>query len=155
MAKKIVRLAGTDLEGRKKVVRGLRKIKGIDHSMANAIVSACSISKEKEIGELDEEEIELLKETIENPEKRLPNWILNRKRDIKKGESTHLFGGKVDITKKMDIKRMKEIKSYRGIRHARGLPVRGQKTQSTGRGKTTVGVQRKKIKAEAKKGEEG
>lgn len=155
MTEKIVRLAGTDLEGEKKVAKALRKIKGINHAMADAITSFCSISKERKIGELDKDEIETLKEIIENPKKKLPDWLLNRRRDLKKGETTHHFGGKVDITEKMDIKRMKEIKSYKGLRHARGLPVRGQKTQSTGRGKSSVGVQRKKIQAEKRKEKRG
>ena len=32
-----------------------------------------------------------------------------------------------------NIKRLKDIKSYRGIRHARGLPVRGQRTKTNSR----------------------
>ena len=32
-----------------------------------------------------------------------------------------------------NIKRLKDIKAYRGIRHARGLPVRGQRTKSNSR----------------------
>ena len=41
-----------------------------------------------------------------------------------------------------DIQRLKEIGCYRGIRHRRGLPVRGQRTQTNARtrkgGKKTV-----------------
>jgi len=40
------------------------------------------------------------------------------------------------------------IRSYRGVRHQRGLPVRGQRTNTNARtrkgGKKTVGVIRKK-----------
>ena len=32
-----------------------------------------------------------------------------------------------------NIKRLKDTKAYRGIRHARGLPVRGQRTKSNSR----------------------
>ena len=32
-----------------------------------------------------------------------------------------------------NIKRLKDIKAYRGIRHAKGLPVRGQRTKSNSR----------------------
>lgn len=32
-----------------------------------------------------------------------------------------------------NIKRLKDIKAYRGVRHARGLPVRGQRTKTNSR----------------------
>lgn len=35
--------------------------------------------------------------------------------------------------KTLNIKRLKDIRSYRGIRHARGLPVRGQRTKTNSR----------------------
>src|SRR5207344_3594522 len=33
----------------------------------------------------------------------------------------------------MDLKRLQGIKCYRGVRHLRGLPVRGQRTQTNAR----------------------
>jgi small subunit ribosomal protein S13 len=33
----------------------------------------------------------------------------------------------------MNLKRLQGIKCYRGIRHLRGLPVRGQRTQTNAR----------------------
>jgi len=33
----------------------------------------------------------------------------------------------------MNIKRLMDIASYRGLRHRRGLPVRGQRTQTNAR----------------------
>jgi len=46
----------------------------------------------------------------------------------------------------LDLKRLQAIKCYRGIRHLRGLPVRGQRTQTNARTRKgprkTVGVQR-------------
>ena len=47
------------------------------------------------------------------------------------------------------IKRLKEIGAYRGYRHARGLPVRGQRTKTNSRTRRgnvrkTVGSGRKK-----------
>ena len=47
-----------------------------------------------------------------------------------------------------NLKRLSAIRSYRGIRHQRGLPVRGQRTQTNARtrkgGRKTVGVVKKK-----------
>ena len=46
----------------------------------------------------------------------------------------------------MNLKRLQGIKCYRGVRHMRGLPVRGQRTQTNARTRKgprkTVGVQR-------------
>ena len=42
------------------------------------------------------------------------------------------------------MNRLKRIRSYRGIRHERGLKVRGQRTRSTGRRGSVVGVKKKK-----------
>ncbi|HOS75946.1 MAG TPA: 30S ribosomal protein S13, partial [Verrucomicrobiota bacterium] len=46
----------------------------------------------------------------------------------------------------MNLKRLQGIKCYRGIRHLRGLPVRGQRTQTNARTRKgprkTVGVVR-------------
>jgi small subunit ribosomal protein S13 len=47
-----------------------------------------------------------------------------------------------------NLKRLQAINCYRGIRHRRGLPVRGQRTQTNARTRKgprkTVGVQRAK-----------
>jgi small subunit ribosomal protein S13 len=48
-----------------------------------------------------------------------------------------------------NIKRLKDITSYRGSRHAKGLPARGQRTQSNARtlkgAKKTMGSGRRKL----------
>jgi small subunit ribosomal protein S13 len=49
----------------------------------------------------------------------------------------------------MNIKRLREIGCYRGIRHAKGLPLRGQKTKTNtrtvrGNKRVTMGSGRKK-----------
>ena len=54
----------------------------------------------------------------------------------------------------MNLKRLQAINCYRGLRHRRGLPVRGQRTQTNARTRKgprkTVGVQRAKDSAPAK-----
>ncbi|KXB07920.1 hypothetical protein AKJ55_01690 [candidate division MSBL1 archaeon SCGC-AAA382M17] len=63
-------------------------------------------------------------------------------------------GGDIEISEREDISREKDIRSRRGIRHQRGLPVRGQRTRSTGREGMTVGVQRDKLKRKEAESEE-
>jgi small subunit ribosomal protein S13 len=45
-----------------------------------------------------------------------------------------------------DIALERKIRSRRGIRHELGLPVRGQRTRTTGRRGMTVGVKRKEVR---------
>ncbi|HML26809.1 MAG TPA: 30S ribosomal protein S13, partial [Methanomethylovorans sp.] len=47
-------------------------------------------------------------------------------------------------TLREDLNTLKKIRCYRGIRPERGLKVRGQRTKSTGRRGSTIGVSKKK-----------
>jgi small subunit ribosomal protein S13 len=57
--------------------------------------------------------------------------------------------GELKRTVSGNIKRLKDINSYRGSRHAKGLPARGQRTQSNARtlkgAKKTMGSGRRKL----------
>lgn len=136
----IVRVLKKDISGDKKVLYGLMEIKGIDKSMAHSVLKATNISKEKFIGELTEEEIQEIEETLNDPiSKGIPKWQVNRQRDPETGENRHLTGSNWSLQVKMDIREMKRISSWKGWRHKLGLPVRGQRTKTTGRGDQVVG----------------
>jgi len=153
--KGIVRLAGRDLKGARRLQTALTDLKGIGPSMARAVVKASGLNGDKKIGTLEDDEIDKLNEVIQNPiDKGVPRWMANRKKDYKTGEDRHLLGGDIEMTEREDISREKDIQSRRGIRHQRGLPVRGQRTRSTGRKGMTVGVEREKLKEKAEKSEE-
>ncbi|HEU17487.1 MAG TPA: 30S ribosomal protein S13, partial [Methanolinea sp.] len=81
---------------------------------------------------------------VDNYTENVPIWMVNRPRDIYTGEKKHLFGTEVLTTLDEDVNLMRKIRCYRGIRHETGQKVRGQRTKSTGRTGTTVGVRRKK-----------
>ena len=85
-----------------------------------------------------------LDNAIENFEDIVPGWMLNRQRDVITGQDKHLLGTDILLTFREDINNLKKIRAYRGLRHERGLKVRGQRTKSTGRRGSTVGVSRKK-----------
>ncbi|MEM0359815.1 MAG: 30S ribosomal protein S13 [Candidatus Diapherotrites archaeon] len=150
----IVRIAGKDLDGTKPIFSALRGIKGISHRFAR--VAAIQFEKEtgikfdSRLGTIPENHDKTLEAIITEPEKHgFPEWMLNRRKDFYTGKSSHLIMGDLDFAKREDIKRLNIIKSYRGLRHSWGLPVRGQRTKSTHRGKgPVVGV----MKKEAKKG---
>ena len=143
--RQVVRLANTALDGTKPVEVALTYIRGVSFTLAHAAVVLANIDPSKRLGELSEEELELLERIIRSPvESGVPWWAVNRQRDPSTGEHRHLLGDDVTFAMKQDINLMKKIKCWKGIRHALGLKVRGQRTRTTGRRGRTVGYQRKK-----------
>jgi len=127
-AERIVRIMSEDIEGRMTVYSGLTKIKGVSWGFSNALCHALRIDKLRKIGSLTNDEVKKISDFIKNP--KMPEHVLNRRKDFDTGENQHLTGSNLDLKKEFDIKRLKKIKSYRGIRHGANLPVRGQRTRS-------------------------
>lgn len=142
----ILRLFGTDIPGELNIRNGLREIKGISFSTSKALLQKAGIDPRKKAGEMTEEETGEIKEAIESFE--LPEYLSNRRKDMKHNESRQLISNDLKIQKRQDLDRIKKLGSYRGLRHRRGLPVRGQKTQSSFRGKSSVGVSTEEIRKE-------
>ena len=141
----IVRIRDADIDGNKNLVTGLMEIKGIGFNFSNAICKVLNFDESIKVGGLSEDDIQKIESVVESPTKfGIPSWMFNRQKDYDSGRDLHLTTSDLIFQKKEDIDRLGAIKSYRGLRHARGLKVRGQRTASTGRGKTAVGVQRKK-----------
>ncbi|MBD3203223.1 30S ribosomal protein S13 [Candidatus Woesearchaeota archaeon] len=143
----IVRVANTDLQGKKVLRVALTRIKGISYMYANMVCKLSGVDRDKKVGHLKNNEIEKIREVVENPENfDIPDWLKNRRKDFRTGSDSHLISGDLRFTQENDIKRLQKIKSYRGLRHAKGLPVRGQRTKSNFRrnkGKA-VGVKRRR-----------
>jgi small subunit ribosomal protein S13 len=141
----IVRVTDTDIDGTLKVGYALTKVKGINVSLAKAILKKAGVSPEIRLGLLSEDQIKKIEDVIENPSKYgIPNWLLNRRKDFETGKDLHLLSSDLVLRTKMDIELMKKIKSWKGYRHAHGLKVRGQRTRTTGRTGKTVGVSKKR-----------
>ena len=150
--KRIVRISKVDLSGDKQVSHTIRKIKGVDYMMSNALLNSLGINKKTLLGELPEEDIDKLKKAIESPEQMgLPTYLLNRQKDRLTGEDKHLTGLQVSLTEREDIKRMEDNRSRKGFRHALGLKVRGQRTRAHPRKGMAVGVVTKKKLAKMQK----
>jgi len=143
--KHIVRILDTDLAGTRSVVHALCGVKGVGWRVARILVLSAGVNPNVKLGNLSDEEIERLKSAIDGVEKRLPWWMLNRRKDLLSGQDKHLMGADQVIQLREDINLLRKIRSYRGIRHERGLKVRGQRTKSTGRKGMVVGVMRKKV----------
>lgn len=142
-----IRIANTDLDGNYAIERALKKIKGVGFQFAHAICVALKIDSNQKTGYMDDAVIKRIEELLKDPSKfHIPVWAFNRRNDYETGKNFHLLTSDLDFVKDNDIKLMKKIKSYKGNRHARGLPVRGQRTKSNFRknkGKGSLGVKRK------------
>ena len=108
----MARIAGVDIPREKRVEIGLTYIFGLGRTSASKILAAAGIDSSTRVKDLTEEQASKLREIIE--------------RD-------YTVEGDLRRNVAMDIKRLVEIGCYRGIRHRRGLPVRGQRTQTNAR----------------------
>jgi len=148
--KHIVRVANVDIPGEKSIRFALTKIKGVGVQFADALCLVSGIEKQHKTGNLSDDQVKKLNETILSPSKSgIPTWMFNRKKDYETGEDKHLLTGTLHFSQDNDLKRLKKIKTLRGLRHQKGLPVRGQRTRSNFRkskGKV-VGVRKKAIPA--------
>ncbi|GFY52045.1 40S ribosomal protein S18 [Trichonephila inaurata madagascariensis] len=141
----ILRVMNTNIDGRKKVMFALTAIKGIGRRFANVVCKKADISLNKRAGELNEEEVEKLITVITNPRQyKIPDWFLNRQKDIKDGKFSQVTSNNLENKLREDLERLKKIRAHRGLRHYWGLRVRGQHTKTTGRRGRTVGVSKKK-----------
>ncbi|MCC7577197.1 MAG: 30S ribosomal protein S13 [Methanomethylovorans sp.] len=140
----LVRIMNTDLKGEMPVEYALTGIPGIGRRTSRILVESTGIDPLAVIGYLPDEDIAKLDQAINGFERSMPSWMLNRQRDLVTGENKHLLGQDILLTLREDLNTLKKIRCYRGIRHERGLKVRGQRTKSTGRRGSTIGVSKKK-----------
>ena len=108
----MARIAGVDIPNNKRVEIALTYIYGIGRKSANDILAATGINPDTRAKDLTESEVAKLRDEIEN------NYTVE---------------GDLHREVAMNIKRMVEINCYRGIRHRKGLPVRGQRTNTNAR----------------------
>jgi small subunit ribosomal protein S13 len=108
----MARIAGVDLPQTKQVWIGLTYIHGIGRTRAKKILAAAEVPETTKVRELSEDEAQRIRKIIQE-EGRVEG-------DLRK-----------DVAQ--NIKRLMEIGSYRGQRHRRGLPVRGQRSNTNAR----------------------
>jgi small subunit ribosomal protein S13 len=108
----MARIAGVDLPQNKQVWIGLTYIYGIGRARSRDILTKAEVPETTKVKELTEDEARRIRKVITD-EGRVEG-------DLRKEIS-------------QNIKRLMEIGSYRGVRHRKGLPVRGQRTQTNAR----------------------
>lgn len=151
----IVRIANTDLDGRRRTGLALTGVRGVGLRIAEATCQMTGVDAHALIGDLPEPTVEGLEAALAVLPTKVPSWMTNEPRDYLAGETFHHIGPDVDTARRDSVNQMKMIRSYRGVRHERGQKVRGQRTRSNGRTGMAAGVLKKAAKeAAAAKGKE-
>ena len=108
----MARIVGVDIPREKRLEISLTYIFGIGRTRAQEICTALDISPDTRVRDLTDDEVA-----------RIRNHI----------EGTFKVEGDLRREVQQDIKRKMEIGCWQGLRHRRGLPVRGQRTQTNAR----------------------
>ena len=122
----MARIIGVEIPGEKRIEVSLRYIYGIGPANAREILERANIDPSIRAKDLTEQQLSLIVHAIQ--------------------EGKYVIEGDLRREIGMNLKRLQAVKCYRGLRHLRGLPVRGQRTQTNARTRKgprkTVGVQR-------------
>ena len=112
MENKLARIAGVNIPSAKRVEVALTYIYGIGLTRAKKICKEINLDISKRVNSLSEEELTQIREVIEKQ-----------------------FTVEGDLRREtaMNLKRLIDLGCYRGLRHRKGLPVRGQRTNTNAR----------------------
>ncbi|MCI4346387.1 MAG: 30S ribosomal protein S13 [Thermoplasmata archaeon] len=145
----MVRLSGSDLDGRRPTALAVTGVRGVGLRVAEAACRIANVNASEMIGNLPEATVDGLEVVLNDLPQRLPVWMLNRPREIVTGQIRHAIGGDLETARRDDMNLMRMIRSYKGVRHERGQKVRGQRTRSNGRTGMAAGVLKKAAKEAA------
>ena len=106
------RIVGVDVPNQKSIWIALTYIHGIGRYTSEQVLKEAKVDKTVKANRLTEDELSRITQVIER------NYII---------------GGQLRRQVSQNIARLRDIACYRGIRHRKGLPVRGQSTQSNAR----------------------
>ena len=123
----MARISGVNIPTNKKIQVALTYIFGIGPKIARDICSIASINQTKRVNELNESEVNKIRELV---------------------ESNYSVEGDLRRKISINIKRLTDLGCYRGMRHRKKLPVRGQRTHTNARtrkGKAIAIAGKKKV----------
>jgi len=108
----MARIAGVDIPREKRLEISLTYIFGIGKTTAQKVIAELDLNANTRVRDLTDEEVNRIRTYVDAN--------LKVEGDLRR-----------DI--QQDIKRKMEIGCYQGLRHRKGLPVRGQRTQTNAR----------------------
>ena len=109
----MARISGVDLPRDKRIEIGLTYVYGIGRATSNRLLKEAGVNPDTRVRDLTDEEVGKIRDAID--------------------ADSILIEGDLRREIAINIKRLQEIGCYRVIRHRKGLPVRGQKTQTNAR----------------------
>ncbi|MFK7808755.1 MAG: 30S ribosomal protein S13 [Saprospiraceae bacterium] len=123
----MARIAGNDLPKNKRGIIGLTYIYGIGRSSSAQILAKAGIDENTKVNDWSDDNIKEIGRILQDEFK---------------------VEGQLRSEVQMNIKRLMDIGCYRGLRHRKGLPLRGQRTQTNARtrkGKRKTVANKKKV----------
>lgn len=123
----MARIAGVDLPKNKRGVIGLTYIYGVGSSRAREILDKAGIDQNTKVMDWNSDNVKTISAIITNE---------------------YRVEGELRSEVQTNIKRLMDIACFRGLRHRRGLPLRGQRTQTNARtrkGKRKTVANKKKV----------
>lgn len=108
----MARISGVDLPRGKRGIVGLTYIYGIGDSLAAEILSKAGVDPNTKVQEWTDDNVRFITKLLQDEYK---------------------VEGQLRSELQMNIKRLMDIGCYRGLRHRKGLPLRGQRTQTNAR----------------------
>jgi len=106
------RVAGVDIPNNKRVEVALTYIHGVGTTTARSVCQQLDFKPALRAKDLTEEDVQKIIALL---------------------DKSYLVEGALRRQVAQNIQRLKDINCYRGLRHRKGLPVRGQNTQSNAR----------------------
>src|SRR5205809_7157591 len=86
----ILRFMGTDLDGSKKVIYVISKIRGVGPNLAQAVVKVAKVNPDARIGALSEAEMSRVEDALRDPlEHGIPPRVDNGGKEIETGRDMH------------------------------------------------------------------
>jgi small subunit ribosomal protein S13 len=108
----MARIAGVDIPREKRLEISLTYIYGIGRTTSQQIISELGLNPDTRVRDLTDEEVNRIRNHVDQH--------LKVEGDLRR-----------DV--QQDIRRKMEIGCWQGLRHRKGLPVRGQRTQTNAR----------------------
>lgn len=123
----MARIAGVDLPRNKRGIISLTYVFGVGSTRAGEILDKAEVDHNTKVADWTDENIRIISNLITNEYK---------------------VEGDLRTEIQTNIKRLMDIGCYRGLRHRKGLPLRGQRTQTNARtrkGKRKTVANKKKV----------
>ena len=108
----MARIAGVDIPNNKRVEIALTYIHGVGRTTAQQVCTQLGFERAMRAKDLTEEDVQRIAGVL---------------------DKQYVVEGSLRRQVAQNIQRLKDIGCYRGLRHRKGLPVRGQGTQSNAR----------------------